>query len=76
MIDNGMGIKLEDQKKLFKLYGFLETSKEVNSEGIGLGLYISKKITNKFGGNIDVKSKPGEGSTFTFSFMLDKVDDE
>ena len=59
-------------KKLFKLYGFLETSKEVNAEGVGLGLYISKKIVTKFGGNITVQSKLEVGTKFTFTFMLDE----
>ena len=40
--DTGIGIKNEDKSKLFKLFGFLESSQEINSKGIGLGLYISK----------------------------------
>ena len=39
--DTGVGIKEEDQKKLFKLFGFIDTTKEINTKGIGLGLYIS-----------------------------------
>lgn len=44
VIDTGTGIKKEDQDKLFKLFGFLDTTKEINTKGIGLGLHISKKI--------------------------------
>ena len=44
MIDTGVGIKKEDMSKLFKLFGFLDTTKELNTKGIGLGLHISKKI--------------------------------
>jgi signal transduction histidine kinase len=42
--DNGIGIKQEDLGKLFKLFGFLDSSKELNTKGIGLGLHISKMI--------------------------------
>jgi len=55
---------------LFKLFGFLENTNEINAKGIGLGLYICKKITTLFGGEINVKSGIGIGSTFTFTFCL------
>lgn len=38
--DTGLGISQEDQSNLFKLFGKLESSKDVNTNGIGLGLYI------------------------------------
>jgi signal transduction histidine kinase len=56
---------------LFKLFGFLENTKEINAKGIGLGLYICKKIATVFGGKVKVDSKYGEGSVFTFSFALE-----
>lgn len=68
--DQGIGISKEDQKKLFKLFGFLDGSQQMNINGVGLGLYIAKKITKQFYGDIDVDSEPGEGSTFTFRFRL------
>ena len=40
--DEGTGIKKEDQDKLFKLFGFLDRTEELNPRGIGLGLYIAK----------------------------------
>ena len=39
--DSGIGIKHEDKKKLFKLFGFLDASQELNAKGVGLGLHIS-----------------------------------
>ena len=42
--DTGIGIKEEDMCKLFKLFGFLDSSKELNTRGIGLGLHISRMI--------------------------------
>ena len=65
-----MGIKEEDIPKLFKLFGFLDSTKEVNTKGIGLGLYICKQIINIFGGDVNVTSKPSSGSKFSFTFPL------
>ena len=39
--DTGKGIKKEDQKKLFKLFGYVADAEGLNSHGIGLGLVIS-----------------------------------
>jgi len=72
VIDTGIGIKQEDMSKLFKLFGFLDTTKELNSKGIGLGLHISKMICNVFGGDIVVHSEWGKGTNFTFLFALEK----
>jgi len=57
------------------LFGFLENTKEINTKGIGLGLYICKKITTIFGGNMSVESIPGKGSTFSFTFALESIVD-
>jgi signal transduction histidine kinase len=69
--DNGVGISPANQKKLFKLFGFLNDTKSMNTKGIGLGLAISKKIINQFGGDIKVRSEFGEGSTFYFNMKLE-----
>ena len=50
MVDTGCGIKRHDRKKLFKLFGFLKTTEDMNNRGIGLGLVISKKIVDRFDG--------------------------
>ena len=71
MIDTGVGIEYEDQDKLFKLFGFVEDSKSLNTHGIGLGLVISEQIVKMFDGNITFTSVPKVGSTFTFSFRLE-----
>ena len=65
-----MGIKRKDKAKLFKLFGFVQTTEEVNTRGIGLGLVISKKITEFFNGQIGFKSKWQKGSTFGFTMQL------
>ena len=50
--DTGIGIKKDDQDKLFKLFGFVKNAGGLNIHGIGLGLVISEKIVNQFGGQI------------------------
>ena len=70
--DNGMGIKRKDKAKLFKLFGFVQTTEDVNTRGIGLGLVISKKIVECFDGKIGFKSKWKEGSTFGFNIKLER----
>jgi len=50
--DTGVGIKTEDLPKLFRLFGFLTSSQKLNTKGIGLGLFICKKISQVFGGDV------------------------
>ena len=62
--DNGYGIPLEDQSKIFDRF---YRAKNVTDEtrGTGLGLSITKSIVDNHKGRIWVDSKEGEGSTFT-----------
>lgn len=55
--DSGTGIKEEDKDKLFKLFGFLDATRELNSKGVGLGLHISQRICEQFGGKILLESE-------------------
>lgn len=68
--DTGIGIKDEDKAKLFKLFGFLDSSQQLNTKGIGLGLFITKKITQIYGGEIICRSIEGQGSNFVFIVAL------
>ena len=63
--DNGVGIDLEYQKKIFEVFHRL---KEVEVDGTGLGLSIVRKIVNFAGGDVRVQSKKGEGATFFLEF--------
>ena len=63
--DTGIGIKDEDKDKLFEGFERLDAKKNRSIEGTGLGLAITKKLVDMMGGSIEVKSKYGNGSTFT-----------
>lgn len=62
----------KEQKNLFELFATMKNTRESNTQGVGLGLYISKKIIEIFGGEITVESEPDVGSTFTFTFEMIK----
>ncbi len=64
--DTGIGISEENMTKLFRAFGQIDTRKNRNVEGTGLGLAISRSLLNLMGGDIWVKSKEKEGSTFSF----------
>ena len=73
--DNVIGMNEEDRKNLFKPYFKTtdKTSKQLNKNSYGLGLCICQKIANGLLGTILVDSMKGNGSTFTFQFIADKV---
>ena len=49
IIDTGLGIKVEEQKNLFQLFSTLDTTKNINKSGTGIGLYQSQKFAKKLG---------------------------
>ena len=71
--DTGIGIKERDLTKLFKFFGKLQSSKNINKGGMGLGLTISKMILQAMQGNIIVESRHKKGSKFTFKFKVERV---
>jgi len=68
--DNGVGMEKEFHDKLFKMFGTLRATGEVNTSGIGLGLFVCKSLLSQFNGFIYVKSEKDIGSTFTFSIEI------
>jgi two-component system OmpR family sensor kinase len=62
--DNGTGIQSEHLPHLFERFYRSESSRTRKTGGAGLGLSITKSIVDAHMGTIDVKSKPGEGTTF------------
>ena len=76
--DSGIGISVDDIEKLFKEpFTQVEDSYTRSYGGLGLGLSICKSLVTMMGGEINVTSEPGKGSTFSFSacfkYVYDKV---
>jgi PAS domain S-box-containing protein len=67
IIDNGVGISEEKQKKLFNLNSSITTLGTENEKGTGLGLVLCKEFIDFHGGKIGVESKVNNGSKFWFS---------
>ena len=68
--DTGIGIKKEDQDKLFKKFSQVDNSYKRKYEGTGLGLVITKEFISMMGGEISCSSVYGEGSDFSFNLKL------
>ncbi len=69
VIDNGIGIRPEDQQRIFDSFEQLGSSSS-KSQGTGLGLSISRSIVQLMGGELGLSSEPGRGSEFYFSISL------
>jgi PAS domain S-box-containing protein len=69
--DTGVGIVKEDVEKIFGKFEQISSIQKGRPQGTGLGLYISKQIANKLGGDVWLeKSELGKGSVFGFSLPL------
>ncbi|MBK1647654.1 response regulator [Rhabdochromatium marinum] len=68
--DSGCGIALEQQERIFEAFTQEDASTTRKFGGTGLGLSISNRLLHLMGSHLDLKSTPGEGSTFSFRVRL------
>jgi PAS domain S-box-containing protein len=70
--DEGRGIGIADQERIFEKFYRAEPHLQHGPSGTGLGLYIARELTRRMGGSLDVTSEPGRGSTFTVALPTDR----
>lgn len=76
VMDTGIGIKKEDQDKLFQSFSQVDASITRRYGGTGLGLNICKQLVELMEGSIHVESEPNKGSMFTCSLWVEILPDE
>ena len=73
--DTGIGIRESDMEKIFESFERLDTVRNKNIEGTGLGMAITRSLLSLMGSELQVKSEYGKGSTFSFE-IWQKIEDE
>lgn len=68
--DHGLGIALEDRDKLFTRFGRVVTSANSHIPGIGLGLYFTREVARRHGGDVSLVDGDGPGTTFELTLPL------
>jgi signal transduction histidine kinase len=68
--DSGVGLSEQDQEVVFDRLWRADSARESNNGGLGIGLAMVREIMDCMGGRASVKSRLGEGSTFTLYFPL------
>lgn len=76
VIDTGIGIRKEDQDKLFQSFSQVDASISRRFGGTGLGLNICMQLINLMEGSIHVESEEGKGSMFSFHIWLEIPEEE
>jgi signal transduction histidine kinase len=73
--DEGLGIPLRDQERIFEKFFRLDPNLTRGVGGTGLGLYICRELVRRMGGRIWVASSSGEGSTFFFELPVAEAEE-
>ena len=71
VLDSGVGIRSEDQERIFEAFEQVDPTTTRRYQGVGLGLYLSGRLAAIIGGRLSVKSEADKGSTFTLALPLD-----
>ncbi len=74
--DTGIGINAENQEKLFSRFNQVDSKRNRQEGGIGLGLAISQALVYRMDGTITVKSRPGKGSEFRLVVPQKVIDEQ
>ena len=72
VVDNGIGIKKDDQEQIFEAFTQAEALPDRRKEGTGLGLALTKQFVEAIGGRVWLESEYGKGSKFTFTVPFAK----
>ena len=72
--DEGQGIPLADRERVFERFYRADATLTQAVGGVGLGLYIARRLAEAMGGNLVLASRPGEGCTFSLNLPLLTVD--
>jgi two-component system phosphate regulon sensor histidine kinase PhoR len=73
--DRGVGIPKEEQRRIFEGFYRAKAAIDLGRRGSGLGLSLVQHIMHSHGGRIELKSSPGEGSSFVLVFPLRTAQD-
>ena len=76
IVDQGPGISLADQARIFRPFNKVTQNKHLNPKSNGLGLSICKSLCKKMGGDIEVYSDGKNGTTFRFTVMLSAINED
>ncbi|MEK7404529.1 MAG: ATP-binding protein [Acidobacteriota bacterium] len=72
VVDKGLGIPADEQRKVFRKFFRGAASRESHIRGTGIGLAMVDHIVRAHRGRLTLKSKPGEGSTFTIHLPVEE----
>ena len=72
--DTGIGIAADEQARIFEAFEQTDGSTQRRHGGAGLGLAVSRELARMMGGDVTVKSVPGQGSTFRIDLVVGKAD--
>jgi CheY-like chemotaxis protein len=72
--DSGIGVTSEQKARIFEAFSQADTSITRKYGGTGLGLTISSRFVELMGGQLDLESEPGKGTTFFFSLEFEEIE--